>query len=41
VREISVCSYRILYEVMPPDERICILAVVHKRRDFDPADIGR
>lgn len=41
VREVSAYAYRILYEVIPPNDRICILAVVHKRRDLDPDTVGR
>ena len=39
VRELSLYSYRILYEITEQD--IFILAVVHKRRDFKAEDIER
>ena len=39
VRELSLYSYRILYEITKQD--IFILAVVHKRRDFKAEDIER
>ncbi|MEO0422700.1 MAG: type II toxin-antitoxin system RelE/ParE family toxin [Pseudomonadota bacterium] len=41
VREISAYSYRIIYAVTPPDDSVCVLAIVHKRRDFAPSEIGR
>jgi len=34
IRELSLYSYRILYEIKAPD--IIVLAVIHKRRDFQP-----
>jgi len=34
IRELSLYSYRILYEIRTPD--IIVLAVIHKRRDFQP-----
>jgi toxin ParE1/3/4 len=37
VRELSLYSYRIIYEIRQSD--IAILAVVHKRRDLKPEDI--
>lgn len=37
VRELFVYSYRIIYEIMPED--ICILAVVHGKRDFSSSDL--
>lgn len=40
VREISLYSYRILYEIKP-DKLIEILAVIHKRRDLQPGEIPR
>ena len=39
VRELSLYSYRILYEIQP--DQIHILAVIHKRRDLQPNDIPR
>ncbi|HWS40917.1 MAG TPA: type II toxin-antitoxin system RelE/ParE family toxin [Arenimonas sp.] len=39
VREISLYSYRILYEINPT--QIDVLAVIHKRRDLKPDDIPR
>jgi len=39
VRELSLYSYRILYEITDTD--IFILAVVHKRRDFKADEIGK
>ncbi len=38
VREIPAYSYRVLYEVTLGD--VMILAVIHKRRDLIPDDIG-
>jgi len=38
IRELSMYSYRIIYEVRQPD--IFVLAVVHKRRDLKAEDIG-
>jgi toxin ParE1/3/4 len=34
IRELPVCSYRILYEIREPD--IVVLAVIHKRRELQP-----
>jgi len=34
IRELSLYSYRILYEIREPD--VVVLAVIHKRRDFQP-----
>lgn len=34
IRELSIYSYRIIYEIREPD--IVVLAVIHKRRDFQP-----
>ena len=39
VRELSLYSYRIIYEIKEPD--IFVLAVVHKRRNLQPEMIGR
>ena len=39
IRELSLYSYRIIYEVREPD--IVVLAVIHKRREFQPEMIGR
>jgi toxin ParE1/3/4 len=39
VREISLYSYRILYEINTT--QVNVLAVVHKRRDMHPEEIGR
>ena len=39
VREISLYSYRILYEINTT--QVNVLAVVHKRRDMQPEEIGR
>lgn len=39
VRELSVYSYRILYEIKPA--QIEVLAVIHKRRDLQPDEIPR
>lgn len=39
VRELSLYSYRILYEITPA--QINILAVIHKRRDLQPDEIPR
>ncbi|PID43788.1 MAG: addiction module toxin RelE [Proteobacteria bacterium] len=40
VREFSMYSYRVIFEVMP-DDNIAIIAVVHKRQDIQPEDISR
>ena len=37
VREISLYSYRIIYEIK--NESVVVLAVVHKRRDLKEEDI--
>ena len=34
IRELSLYSYRILYEIREPD--VVVLAVIHKRRDLQP-----
>lgn len=39
VREFSLYSYRIIYEVK--DQHILVLAVVHKRRDLKVGDMQR
>ena len=39
VRELSLYSYRILYEIKPL--QIDILAVIHKRRDLQAGEIPR
>jgi plasmid stabilization system protein ParE len=39
VRELSLYSYRILYEIKPT--HIEVLAVIHKRRDLRSEDIPR
>lgn len=39
IRELSLYSYRILCEIEAPD--VIVLAVVHKRRAFQPETIGR
>jgi plasmid stabilization system protein ParE len=39
VRERSLYSYRIIYEIKQPD--IFILAVIHKRRNLEESDIKR
>ncbi len=39
VRELSLYSYRILYEIKAP--HIDILAVIHKRRDLQAGEIPR
>lgn len=39
IRELSLYSYRILYEIKAPD--IIVLAVIHKRRDLQPEMIER
>lgn len=39
IRELSLYSYRILYEIN--DRGVFILAVIHKRRNFQPEMIGR
>jgi plasmid stabilization system protein ParE len=39
IRELSLYSYRIMYEIKAPDA--IVLAVIHKRRDFQPEMIER
>jgi toxin ParE1/3/4 len=39
VREASLYSYRILYEIKA--SQIDVLAVIHKRRDLQPEEIPR
>jgi len=39
IRELSMYSYRIMYEIKPHDA--VMLAVIHKRRDFQPEMIER
>lgn len=39
VRETSLYSYRILYEIKTT--QINVLAVIHKRRDLQPEEIPR
>jgi len=39
IRELSLYSYRIIYEIM--EQGIFVLAVVHKRRDLKPEEIDR
>ncbi len=39
IRELSLYSYRILYEIKKQD--VFVLAVLHKRRDFQPEMIER
>lgn len=39
IRELALYSYRILYEIKTPD--IVLLALIHKRRDFQPDMIER
>jgi plasmid stabilization system protein ParE len=39
VRELSLYSYRILYEIKPT--HVEVLAVIHKRRDLRPEDIPK
>jgi plasmid stabilization system protein ParE len=39
VRELSLYSYRILYEIKSAG--IEVLAVIHKRRDLHPEEIPR
>lgn len=37
VREVSLYSYRIIYQIQPT--HIDILVIIHKRRDLKPGDI--
>ncbi len=39
MRELSLYSYRILYEIK--NHGVFVLAVIHKRRDLQPEMIGR
>lgn len=39
IRELSLYSYRILYEIK--DDDVFVLAVIHKRRDFQPEMVER
>jgi len=39
VRELSMYSYRIMYELM--DDTVYIHGVIHKRRHFKPEDLHR
>ncbi len=39
IRELSLYSYRILYEIKNQD--VFVLAVIHKRRDLQPEMIKR
>ena len=39
IRELSLYSYRILYEIREPD--VVVLAVIHKRRDLQPGMVER
>lgn len=39
IRELSLYSYRILYEIKEPD--VFVLAVIHKRRELRPEMIER
>ena len=39
IRELSLYSYRILYEIREPD--VVVLAVIHKRRDLQPDMVER
>lgn len=39
IRELSLYSYRIMYEIREPD--IVVLAVIHKRRDFQVEMVER
>ena len=39
VRELSLYSYRIIYEIK--EQEIYVLAITHKRRDLSPGDIER
>jgi len=40
IREVSLYSYRILYEIKA-DNAIEVLALIHKRRNLEPDDIPR
>lgn len=39
IRELSLYSYRILYEIREAD--VVVLAVIHKRRDLQPGMVER
>ena len=39
IRELSVYSYRIIYKIQ--DQRVFVLAVVHKRKDLKAGEIER
>lgn len=39
IRELSLYSYRILYEITGQD--VFVLAVIHRRRDFQPEMVER
>ena len=39
IRELSMYSWRILYEIREPD--VVVLAVIHKRRDLQPEMVER
>ena len=38
VRELSLYSYRIIYEIQA--NQIVVLAIVHKRKDLQPDEVG-
>ncbi len=40
VRELSLYSYRIIYEIKP-ENLIEVLALIHKRRQMEPDEISR
>lgn len=40
IRELSLYSYRILYEIKS-DDLVVVLAVIHKRRHLEPEDVPR
>ena len=39
IRELSLYAYRILYEIK--DQDVCVLAVIHQRREFRPEMVAR
>ena len=39
MRELSLYTYRILYEITP--DGIAVLAVIHKRRDLQATEVHR
>ena len=39
VRELSLYTYRILYEIMP--DGVALLAVIHRRRDLLATEVHR